>query len=204
MRKVLMVMFSTLDGRAQFPITPPPATPEEADEEDPMWKPRFDSIDTLLLGRKSYEAWSAFWPKRKDDPTAGTWQKEFSRFADRCRKVVFSKSLKEATWVNSEIVRGSPREVVAALRKKKGRDLALGGGPRLAQSFLADELVDEMLIEVFPSIVEKGKPFFHTIDDPDFPEDRIPIGAPGRHDFRLLEAKPLSDGTLFLRYERAK
>lgn len=202
MRKVVMVMFMTIDGRAQFPITPPPTAPAPEDEEDPMWRPRWPSIDTLLLGRKSYEAWSAFWPARKDDAKASAWQKEFSRFADRCRKVVFSHSLQEAKWVNSEIARGTPREVVGALRSQPGGDLALGGGPRLAQSFLADDLVDEMLIDVFPSIVERGKPLFRTIDEPDFPEDRIPIGAPGRHDFRLVEAKPLDDGTLYLHYAR--
>ena len=200
MRKVLMIMFMTLDGRAQFPIYP--AAQASDDDEDPMWRPRFGSIDTILLGQKSYRAWAAHWPARKSDPKAGAWEKEFSLFADKAEKVVFSGTLQKPLWENTRIVRGSPAEELAALRREKGKDLALGGGPRLAQSFLADGLVDEMLLAVFPSIVGKGKPMFRTQDEPDFPEDRIPVGAPGRHDFRLLEAKPLSDGTLFLRYER--
>ncbi len=200
MRKVLMIMFMTLDGRAQFPIYPPPENQE--DDEDPMWRPRFGSIDTILLGQKSYRLWAAHWPARKNDAKAGAWEKEFSRFADKAEKVVFSKTLQEPLWENTRIVRGSPREELAVLRKEEGKDLALGGGPRLAQSFLADGLVDEMLLAVFPSIVSKGKPLFRTVDDPDFPEDRIALGAPGRHDFSLREAQPLSDSTLFLRYER--
>lgn len=200
MRKVLMIMFMTLDGRAQFPVYPDAGDPSI--EEDPMWRPRFHSIDTILLGANSYRAWAAHWPARKDNPKAGEWEKQFSRFADGAEKVVFSKTLEHPTWVNTRIVRGTPAEVIADLRKKEGKNLALGGGPRLAQSFLEADLVDEMLIAVFPSLVGRGKPMFRTADEPDFPEDRIPVGAPGRHDFRLREAYPLSDGSLVLRYDR--
>lgn len=201
MRKVQMLMFTTIDGQAQFPIYDGPPYTEPADEL--MWKPRFGSIDTILLGGNSYRKWAAHWPKRKDDPKAGEWEKEFSRFADRAKKVVFSRSLEKPLWENTEIVRGSPKEEVARLRAQKGGDLALGGGPRLAQSFLADGLVDDMLLLVQPSLVGRGKPLFRTVDEPDFDEDRIPVGAPGRHDFVLREARGLPDATVFLWYERA-
>lgn len=200
MRKVLMIMFMTIDGRAQFPSYPNAGDPTV--EEDPLWRPRYHSIDTLLLGRHSYDAWAAFWPARKNEPKASDWQKQFSRFADGATKVVFSKSLENPTWENTRVVRGSPVEEIAKLRKEEGKNLALGGGPRLAQSFLAADLVDEMLLNVFPSLVGRGKPMFKTTDEPDFPEDVIPVGAPGRHDFRLREAYPQSDGSLFLRYDR--
>ena len=196
-----MVMFMTLDGQAQFPIYPPNPEADQT-EEDPMWQPRFESIDTVILGRKAYLKWAEFWPKRWADPSAGPWAKEFSRFANSLQKVVFSNTLQSAEWGPSRIVRGDPASVVKQLRLEKGRDIALGGGPRMAQAFLEADLVDEMLLEVFPSIVGRGKPFFRRAEDPDFDEDRIPVGAPGRHDFRLRTAQPLSDGTLFLHFER--
>ncbi len=200
MRKVLMIMFMTMDGRAQFPVYPDGGDPSA--EDDPMWRPRMHSIDTLLLGRNAYHAWAAHWPRQKENPNAGAWAKEFSRFADQCEKVVFSKSLENPDWPKTRVVRGSPTEEIAKLRKEEGKNLALGGGPRLAQSFLAADLVDEILTEVFPSLVGTGKPMFKTVDDPNFKEDRIPVGAPGRLDFRLREAWPMTDSTLFLRYER--
>lgn len=199
MRKVQMFMFMTIDGQAQFPIyTEAPFT--ESDD-DPMWKPRLGSIDTIILGGIAYLKWAAYWPKRKEDPNASEWQREFSRFADRAQKIVFSKTLQKPVWENTQIVRGTPAEEVARLRSKEGGNIALGGGPRIAQSFLADDLVDEMLIEIQPSIVGRGKPLFKTVDEPDFVEDVIPVGTPGRHDFLLREVKGLKDGTVFLRYE---
>lgn len=200
-RKVLMIMFMTLDGVAEFPRYE--RRPAAVPAEDPMWSPRMEKIDTIFLGSRAYAKWAAFWPARKDDPKSDEWDREFSRFADRAEKVVFSKTLGSAAWENSRIVREDPADEVARLRRMEGKDMALGGGPRLAQSFLEKDLVDEMLLEVFPSIVGRGKPFFRVHGDPGNAEDVVPIGAPGRHDFRLLESRPLGDGTLFLHYARA-
>lgn len=203
MRKVLIMMFVTLDGVAEFPDLAGEASEDaDAEEDEPMWGPRMDSIDTLLLGRRSYEKWAAFWPSRKSDPSSGPFQKRFSEFADRAEKVVFSGTLKSATWSNSRVVRGDVAEEVARLRALPGKDMAVGGGPRLAQSFLERDLADEVLLEMFPSIVGRGKPLFRVESDPNHDADVVPAGAPGRHDFRLIEARPLKDGTVFLHYTR--
>ncbi len=198
MRKVQMVMFMTIDGQAQFPAYD--SAPYTNDAEEPMWKPRFDSIDTIILGGVAYPKWAAFWPQKQDDPKASAWQKEFSRFSNRAQKVVFSKSLQKPLWENTRIVRGTPSEEVAKLKAAPGKDIAVGGGPRIAQSLLAEDLVDEILVLVQPSLVGTGKPLFRTTDDPRYGEDVIPKGAPGRHDFVLVEAKGLADSNVFLHY----
>lgn len=194
-----MIMYMTLDGIAEFPVYDGPA---DDGSDDPMWTPRMGDIDTLLLGATAYRKWYAFWPARKSDPAAIPWEKEYSKFADRAEKVVFSKSLAKADWQNSRIFRGDPAEEVARLKSLPGMEIALGGGPRLAQSFLEEGLVDEMFLEIFPSIVGKGKLMFRVTPDPDNPEDVVKAGASGRHDFRLLESRQLKDGTLFVHYER--
>jgi dihydrofolate reductase len=192
-------MYMTLDGIAEFPVY---EGVQDDGSDDPMWTPRMGNIDTLLLGATAYQKWFAFWPSRKSDPTAIPWEAEYSRFTDRVEKVVFSKSLEKADWPNSRIFRGDPAEEVARLKSRPGKDIALGGGPRLAQSFLAEGLVDEMFLSIFPSIVGKGKPLFRVSQEPDNPRDMIKEGTPGRHDFRLLESKQLKDGTLFVHYEK--
>jgi dihydrofolate reductase len=191
-------MYMTLDGIAEFPDYP-----DDSSQEDPMWESRMSSIDTLILGRRSYEAWFAFWPRQKDDPSSNEWLKNFSRFCDRCTKVVFSKTLREAKWQNSVVASGDVREEVARLKAIPGRNIALGGGPRLLQSFLDCDLADEIQLEVFPSIVGSGKPMFRIAGNPDHDSDHVPVGTQGRHDFKLLEVKPLTNGTVFLRYERS-
>jgi dihydrofolate reductase len=201
MRRVQVLMFMTIDGVAEMPdYGEDPRTPTD-DEINPLWTPRIESVDTLLLGRRTYEKWAAFWPGIKSDPSATEWNKRFSRFADAAEKVVFSKTLKSAEWANSRIVRGDPASELARLRARPGKDIAVAG-PRLVQSFLAAGLADDLLLGVFPSIVGRGKPLFRVAGDPDHQEDVIPLGASGRQDFELVESRGLSDGALFVHYRR--
>ena len=202
MRKVLAFQFMTLDGIAEFPEyeNPPPKAPDEIES---MWTPHMSGIDTLFLGRVTYEKWAAFWPRQQHDPTANEWMREYSKFCDRVEKIVFSKSFAVADWPRSRIVRGGIVAEVARLREQPGGNLAIGGGPRLLQSFLALDLVDDLYLEVFPSIVGHGKPLFHLELDPNHDPDEIPVGAADRHDFRMVEARAQSDGNLHLHYERA-
>jgi dihydrofolate reductase len=203
MRKVLIAMYMTLDGVAEIPEYAEGAGSSAPSEGPPMWRARMDATDTLLLGRRTYELWAGYWPRQQDDPSASPFQKEFSRFADRAEKVVFSKTLKSADWPRSRIVSGDPGEEVRRLKSLPGKDIVLGGGPRLAQSFLARELADELFIEISPSIVGSGKPLFHVEVNPDHAEDFVPLGAPGRHDFKLIEAQSQNDGTVLLHYARS-
>ena len=203
MRKVLMLMFMTLDGVAEFPDDGEDPGSTAAGEGPPMWGSRMDSTDTLLLGRRTYEKWAGFWPRWTNEPSAGKFMQEFSRFADRAEKVVFSKSLKSADWPKSRIVRGDLGEEVARLKSLPGKDIVLGGGPRLAQSFLERDLVDDVYITMSPSLVGSGKPLFRVVSDPDHDEDVVPRGAAGRHDFKVIEARALKDGTVLLHFARA-
>jgi dihydrofolate reductase len=202
MRKVLILMFMTLDGVAEFPDYVEDADSNAAAEGPVMWNSRMDSTDTLLLGRQTYEKWAAYWPGQQNDPSATPFQKKFSRFADRMEKVVFSKTLKSADWPKSRIVRGDIGEEIHRLKSLPGKDIVLGGGPRLAQSFLERDLADELFITMYPSIVGRGKPFFRVAGNPDHDEDVVPLGAPGRHDFKLIEAPP-QRRSILLHYARA-
>jgi dihydrofolate reductase len=202
MRKVLILMSMTLDGVAEYPeyVEEPGST--GPDEGPLLWTARMGTTDTLLLGRRTYEKWADFWPRWKNDPSAGKFMQEFSRFADRTDKVVFSKTLKSADWPKSRIVRGDPGEEVRRLKSQSGKDIVLGGGPKLVQSFLERDLADELLLTISPSIVGSGKPLFRVAGDPDHVEDMVPRGAPGRHDFKLIEGKPLKSGEILLHYAR--
>ena len=196
-----MIMFMTLDGVAEFPVYDQP--PSSGEPDDPMWDPRMEGIDTILLGANAYRAWADHWPKRRTAKDSIPWERRFSEFADEARKVVFSKTIEDPAWKNTTVARGGVVEEVRRLKDEPGKDMALGGGPRLAQSFLEHGLVDEMLLEVFPSLVGGGKPFFDVRRDPDSARNEVPLGAAGRHDFALVEARRVAgEDTVFLHYER--
>jgi dihydrofolate reductase len=118
-------------------------------------------------------------------------------------KVVFSKTLKSADWPKSRFVRGDLGGEVTRLKSMPGKDIVLGGGPRLAQSLLERDLADEPFITMFPSIVGRGKPLCRVAGNPDHSEKVVPLGAPGRHDFQLIEARPLRNGEVLLHFARA-
>jgi dihydrofolate reductase len=203
MRKVQILTYMTLDGVAEFPEYDEDSIPSAETDTVPTWTPRLESVDTLLLGRRTYEKWAAYWPGQKSDPSASAWMKRFSRFADEAEKVVFSKTLQTADWPNSRIVQGDIAPEVARLKAQPGRDMAVAG-PRLVQSFLAADLADELILEIFPTIVGRGKPLFRVLGDPEHDEDAVPVGAPGRHDFHLVESRAARDGTLYVHYRRAE
>ena len=57
-------------------------------------------------------------------------------------------------------------------------------------------MIYELFIDVLPRLLGRGRPLFHFVSDPDYPDDFISVGAPGRRDFKLVLAKPLKDGGL--------
>ncbi len=207
-RRVLAALQMTIDGVAEWPAYPDEADEGDADSSDfweAMYASYWDSVDTLLLGRHTYLKWSGFWPNVRKDPNAGKHMRQFSEFADRVEKVVFSRTLKSAPWEKSRIVRGDISKEIDRLKSQRGGNMVLGGGPRLAQEFQRRGLIDELRLTVYPSVVGRGKPLFDVDRLPDNPDDRIPVGAPLRHDFRLVEARPLRSGggAVFLHYRAA-
>lgn len=200
-RNVQVHMYMTLDGFAANLDEPDPGPEVTRQFWEHMWSGPWENVDTLLLGRNTYEQWAGFWPRFVDDDNEHF--RAFSRFATRVEKVVFSRTLRSASWSNSRIVRGPLAEEIARLRSRPGKNMIVGGGPRLVQSVLAEDLADELYLVVVSSLIGRGRLLFGGTPDPDAKDETIPQGAPNRHDFRLLEARALGTGSLFLRYDRA-
>jgi len=204
-RKVLAAWQMTLDGVAEWPAYREESEADDSDFWQAMYVSYWDSDDTLLLGRNTYLKWASFWPEVRKKPDAAEFPRRFSEFADRVEKVVFSRTLESAPWPRSRVLRGEVSTELDRLRSEPGGNLLLAGGPRLDQSFLGRGLVDEIRLTVYPSAVGRGKPMFDVERLPDNPDDMVPLGAPLRHDFRLIEARPLKSGggAVFLHYAAA-
>jgi dihydrofolate reductase len=131
------------------------------------------SVDTVLMGRKSYEA----------SLTLGQWPKRLALW-------VFTRSPKAFANRRFTFTDASPAEVVARLRKQKGRDLWLLGGGELVKAFLERGLVDEMMVAVHPLVLGRG----------------IPLFPPGtrRTALRLAESHAYDSGLVMLTYKVEK
>jgi dihydrofolate reductase len=110
--------------------------------------------DALLLGRRTYDAFSVAWPQitDPDDP--------FTERMNGLPKYVASHTLTEATWSPTTILAGDVAAEVSALKDQPGRELQIHGSGRLAQSMLAAGLVDEVRLVISPTVVGQGRRLF--------------------------------------------
>ena len=158
MRELIVNTFATLDGVMQAPGGP---------EEDPSggfdhggwsfgyWDELMQGVMgesmskpfDLVLGRKTYEIFAAFWPHR-DDPGAEPLNK--------ATKHVASTTLKELEWENSKLIEGEVPEGVRALKEEDGPQLQVHGSANLIQTLLQHGLVDEFRVDL-PARARDGK-----------------------------------------------
>ena len=137
----------------------------------------FDS-EALLLGRVTYEGFAKAWPNMKN------------AFADRFNsmpKYVVSSTLQKADWNNSVILSGDAVATVAALKIKLQGNIVVHGSARLAQTLIANDLIDELRLMVFPVILGSGKKLFGENDQ--------------KKAMKLTSSRTVGDGVGILIYE---
>jgi dihydrofolate reductase len=108
----------------------------------------------ILLGRRTYEMFAPAWSGRtaQDDPGAP--------FFNETRKYVVSSTLTSAGWNNSEIVPGYDAEAIRGLKSRVDGDLYVSGSATLVRGLLADGLVDELHLFVYPLTLGRGLRLF--------------------------------------------
>src|SRR2546429_775478 len=107
------------------------------------------NAEAQLLGRVTYEGFAEAWPTRTGDP--------FSDKFNSMPKYVVSSKLKSADWNNSTILKGDVVEEVSKLKEKVPGDILVSGSAKLVQTLIANDLVDQLNLMVFPVILGSGK-----------------------------------------------
>lgn len=165
MPKLVVNTFLTLDGVMQAPGDP------QEDMEGGFthggWQmPYFDAdagkimdeyiaaIEALLLGRKTYQIFAAYWPTA---PTDDTIAKKFNSIP----KYVVSTTLDKAEWKNSTLIKRNVPEEIAKLKRQPGSGiLSVTGSGKLAQTLMKHNLVDEYELWIHPLVLGSGKRLF--------------------------------------------
>jgi dihydrofolate reductase len=108
------------------------------------------AADAQLLGRVTYDGFAAAWPAMTDEVG-------FAAKMNSMPKYVVSTTLASADWENSTIIRDNVADEVRAIKAKYDGDILLAGSGTLARSLLADGLVDELRLMVFPIVLGSGR-----------------------------------------------
>jgi dihydrofolate reductase len=181
MRKLFWQVSVTLDGFMEGPNRELDHTAGVEDADfDRYATEMLNSIDAMLLGRRTYQVFESYWPS-----ATGPDAERINELA----KVVFSRSLEKVDWNNSRLVRGNIAEEVGRLKDEPGKNLALFGSADLASTLIRVRLIDEYRIFVTPFVLGGGTPMFQGISD------GIAL--------KLMKATTWSSGTVALFYENA-
>ena len=138
---------------------------------------RFD----LLLGRRTYDIWSGFWPKAPSSPLADR--------LNAATKYVATHRPESLAWGPFEGVGPDLVEGVRRIKSQDGRNLILSGSSMLTSTLLEHGLADEVLLAVYPLLLGTGKRFFAE-------------GTPPRS-FELVNTKAMPSGIIFSSYKVA-
>ena len=190
MRRLTGAVFQSLDGVMQAPGAPDEDRSggfklggwlaglydeEFGAEIDKLFSAPFD----LLLGRRTYDIFAAYWPYNQDHPVGETFQ--------RINKYVLTHSSEPLEWENSHRIESL--DSLAALKRGDGPDLIIQGSSTLYPQLLEAGLIDRITLMTFPLVLGEGKRLFGE-------------GTPPRS-MRMVEHKVTAVGTIIAAYEPA-
>jgi dihydrofolate reductase len=170
---------ATEDPHRYFPETSgtngPPAFDEELVRLEGEMIARQGAV---LLGRRTYDEWSRYWPTSDEQP--------FADFINAVPKYVLTSTPLAGNWTNAQSVSGPLAEVVADVKARANGDVGVHASITLAKSLLAEGLVDELCLAVGRVLDPVGPRLFE--------------GLPARRELELVEAVSTSSGSVWMRY----
>lgn len=123
------------------------------------------SPDTVLYGRATYQMFEAVWPAVAQNPNAPAPMKKMADELNEMTKVVFSRTLNEVTWVNSELVKDDITSAVSKLKEGAGADIVIFGSGSIVQQLANADLIDEYLLGVTPVVLADAKSMFEGVKE---------------------------------------
>lgn len=143
-----------------------------------------ETIDTILMGRKTYELFVDFWP------TATTDTEVIADKLNELNKIVFSNTLKKAPWGDwpeVEVIGGEAASAIRKLKQQPGKDMVMWGSISVAQSLMKENLIDEYHIQLCPVLTGGGRKLFPQLENPD--------------KLKLSEVRHYDTGIVYLNYK---
>lgn len=190
MRKITVLQHITMDGVIQGGGAPDEdpsngfayggwVAPFDDEQISAAVKKMLDKPIDLILGRKTFDIWEAFWPQHGD-----IWPN-----VNTATKYVVSNSRSSSEWQPSVFLSGDVAEKIAELKRGDGPDLHIWGSANLLQTLMKRDLIDNFWLMVYPITLGQGKRLFEG--------GTIPAA------FKVTESIVGQSGVILVNYERA-
>lgn len=151
-----------------------------SEETGEIMKDYWAKIDTMVMGRKTWDVAMANAPKTKK-------KKKASNPYGDLKTYVFSRTLKAGEQDGATIVNDDPAEFVLDLKKQKGKEICVMGGGLIGRELLEAGVIDEIGFAIHPLLLGKGIPLFHEMKK--------------QIDLELLECRPFKNGCVYVSYK---
>lgn len=161
MRKLIVFNNVSVDGY----FSDPNGDMSWAHRQDPEWNAFVTENarggGVLLFGRKTYELMASYWPT----PMASQNDPVVAERLNSLPKVVFSRTLAQASWSNTKLVKGDIVSEVRKMKQESGPDMVIMGSGSIVSLFSQERLVDEYQLVVHPIVLGQGKTLFQGVKD---------------------------------------
>jgi dihydrofolate reductase len=147
---------------------------------------RIGETDAALYGRVTFQMMENYWPSAGDKPKASKHDIDHSRWYNKARKVVLSRTLNEKDFTNTEVIGDNLSEKINKIKQQPGSDILLFGSPTATHSLIQQNLIDGYWLFVNPVILGQGIPLFTGI------KEKIKL--------KLLSTRPFTSGVTELNY----
>lgn len=186
MRKLTAYNFLTLNGFFKGPNEDTNWHTHGEEEAKYSEESLAQDANILLFGRKTYQMMASFWPT----PQAKELFPKVAEGMNRAEKIVFSKSVFEPAWENTQVISGAIVEKIREIKKSPGKDMTILGSGAIINLFTDHGLIDEYQFMIDPVAIPDGTPVFKNI----------------RHklDLQLTGSRVFESGVVLLNYQRTR
>lgn len=168
----------------------------ELDWHFPLWNEEMASfayeqlcmMDSILLGRVTYQAMASYWPYEANNTARGRLECSYAQMMNNYPKVVFSRTLRTVEWRNARLVKKDIGKEVAAMKELPGLDMIIFGSGSIVSRLMQLDLIDEYVLWLHPVVLGAGRPLFPLLRR--------------QQPFTLLRTKAFSSGVVILCYGR--
>ncbi len=181
MRKVISFNMVTANGFFEGPNQSIDWHHVDAEFNDFALK-QLRTVDTILFGRVTYQGMASYWPT----PTAIENDPVVAKKMNSIAKIVFSRTLNQAEWNNTRLIKGNIGKEMEYLKSLPGKNMIIFGSSDLTVTLGQMGLVDEYRIMVNPVFLGSGRPFLN--------------GFEGKQSLKLLKTQAFKNGNVLLYY----